>query len=309
MISSAFKNLMQFVSKNKIIPAELQQVCEHSSDILQLLAQKINDATLTPSDPIFDDPNCELYILALLDGAKIKEMQGYVLLEYLQMLRQYTDRQPLNSEDQAFKHQEVELIVKVLDEVELSALANTLSVRLTEAGASVRARQIQAVYRTLQGCEKWVFFINFAKLDLQYRQLLPELQTMPWIVCDSKTKILSYLSGAFNFGIFRIFNPDCPVLPQYCYGNLKPSTLTLMIQQKLQRPVTLYSPRIASNPKSQHNTIDGPVFFTLHDYYHIGAMFLLLRAPDAFRFIFHILVPALHRVLNTNIAARISENR
>lgn len=296
-INPHYARLVHFVSKNTVIPAGIKRVTSELTILLDQFKEKINDNSLLPTDDIFSHPDVELMVLALLKDGLIKNIRGQVLLEYIQMLRQYTAQQELKAEDELnFKKTNVVFSAGIATESSLTFITKSLSYQFKKIAIQIDHRKIKNIYNRLQGCEKWIFEISHAQADQNNLILLKELQYFPWAVSKNNFSDIYYFSPAFNLALLQKIWPNCPVQIQPIFGSIKETTLTQTIASGY-RPITLYSPNVSSNPKKQHKSSYGPMLFTLHDWYHIASMHFLLREKDAFELIFHTLVPALYKIL------------
>lgn len=301
---SSLERLTHFVSKNTNIPVGIKRVLADRKEELDLFKGKIIDHSISINDTVFEDPDCELYVLSLLKINEISDMQAYSLLDYLQILRQYTDKQAVKPEDEDnFKHKNIPFR-EVTKFSEIKKIARILSQQLNEVGCVTSSEELLTAYCELKGCEKWIFFIDILNLE---SNLAHELQTFPWVVSLNDHGQYYHLSPTLNVMMCQLFNPNCPVDVQPILGTISGMTLTRMIQTDRLRPLTFYSPLVKSNPAKQHNSTIGPVTFTEHDFYHLFSMFILLPR-DAYKLFFLRLEPSFKEIFDLKTAKSLSEN-
>lgn len=91
-----FEQLFQFIQKNKVIRASLASLTSENVEIDKLLeAILIGDSQAE----IFSHPDCYLYLLYLMQNQRISLDQGVSVYLYLLCLMQFTNKQPLKTDD------------------------------------------------------------------------------------------------------------------------------------------------------------------------------------------------------------------
>lgn len=306
-----YSQLMQFVSKNTVIPKGIERVARDKAIKIEEFCEKIKDDSLNPDDLIFNDPDCELYILHLLKEEKIPETKAYTLLEYLQILRQYTNRQVFTGSTK-----NTDAIITVISHHEKEEIADhlkKLAVSLQKSGLNISLDQLTLLSGELCGCEKWIVKIELNenntkddKDDFEFSSTI--LALSPWIVSELTIpidqEIINYFYTFFPFisKLCTLINPaDKNIVKlQPIFGSIKPQKL-LEIHQNRIHPLTLYSPHIASNLKEAHGyTSITPV--TLHDYYH-GAIANIFTKEE-YEFLFQVLMRAIYSAWPKENASR-----
>lgn len=312
-------SLLQLVQKNKLIPNFFNNL---STDDPNLCCLKKAITKGNFRSKIWNNRDCNLYIIYLIQNQRIPFWQGITAYIYLMAKMQFTLTQALRHEDQDVKlsyHVEVVPLVKS-GKITMQGHQYLLGVirDLKNIHTDVNyPRLIEYVLR-LPRIEQWLIkteynhhfqsalgeFPNDANrligVLIQNLPLMQKISTSCYE--DATTQYLIPSSSLINY-VLRALN-EKPLGMRPVLGSLGLETLTQWHRQGFH-PVSLYAPQILSNPKDADNFRCGPFPMWLHDIGHSfwGSMLTKVQRD----IIFATYIPALRHL--KGIAATYLDDR
>lgn len=284
-----FKSLFQFIRKNTFIHKKLENIPANDPKTDALL-QAIHRGDINAE--IFNDPDCQFYLLYLIKKNKISFWSGMYVYAFILALMQYTKRQQFKVEDQ---------FCKLLDNNN-TIMENIEVVPLIE-GNSFTPKGEKYLNKLNKKFKKLNFNINFDQLkefilSLSYfDQLLLKIPLLvkttdskdqdgyAWLqdamirnapfLKTSKTKKYFYLPSysIINFILKALFND--PIVMRIVFGKVGLQTLKAL-HENGEHPVAMYSSLVRDNLLKAHDCVN-PFIIWLHDILHVFMGSMLKR--------------------------------
>lgn len=298
--TSDYDSVMQFVSKNKVIPAKLEEFKDSSeaqANINKLVDIVANADEAMLSDPVFSDPDCQLYALAALKDKIISILDFLDINIYLTVLMQFTDQQAMKESDMDVRRSTSIKLVrysdvkqKIYEKIVNEHFAVHKSTMFDEDLFDTNTSRISDFAKMIIGIKK-------LHQDDRVEGFMAEITgEHPLLFRD--TEYYYVYSASLTIAMIRSFNKDYPIKPAPIFGNINLSTLHQLHQIGFH-PINLYSKDVITNPHTVHSLRLGPLPTILHD---ISAhMYLANTLPlNHVRFICEYLIPKISHLLGIN---------
>lgn len=296
---SDYASVMQFISKNKTIPHELERVHREEQDNVTQLLDAMGKGDL--NHEIFSHPDCQLYSLYILKNHadKISLTDFLTIQIYLSILMQFTSKQSLKIAD-ADSKRDYEVKLFELSEVQDSLFRGLRRkhfqrhqyIAFDEKEFAAKADQLSPLHRSVIGFKRPDKSADtIAELIHEFEKYSPLLFGYYDWVCMPSAGIIEL--------ILSTFNPDQPIKSAPLFGRVGLHTLYEM-HQRGYHPVNLYSNLVISNPKFVHGVETGPFLSLAHDLVaHVYWGNLLTQKQHDF--LHEYLLPATAKRLNITI--------
>jgi hypothetical protein len=310
------EGLFQFIQKNTYIPQFLASIANDSAEAKALQAA-INKGE--SNDPMFDHPDCYLYLLYLIKNKQIPFWQGITIYYYLSILMQFTSRQPLKSEDADLKLIRDNIFIdKMTDQGKLTLhgekYLHDLCKKLKEIDCPIELKEVVEFVHQLPPCEQWLFRLPYTdarQADRNYDALTttlvrgntPFLVKTAWHILHSEFDFYWVPSSSVTNYILQKISPQ-PMLRQPVFGTVSTATLRQLHKNGIH-PISLYAPHVKSNLREADSFRCGPTAIAVHDDAHTiwGSML----KPEERDYIFNYYLPQLdvlaNALKNVNAAA------
>lgn len=299
-------DILQLVSKNRIIPSFIKELTLEDSNVIQL-KKAINRGDACAD--IWNDANCNLYLLYLMEQKSIPYWEGVTAYVYLMAKMQFTSTQQLREEDekegkikQASYGVLIEPLVKgkqltTLGNKYIQAVCGSLAII---AGCIIDPAELETYILKLPPIEQWLIkpqckhsIFSVMDSDDFTRRLIPNIA----FVRDRDD--LSIQSGHFfdyfvpsslliNFFLKKI-NPK-PMRMKPIFGRIGLKKLYEWHALDFH-PTAFYAPQIRNNIINADGFTCGPFTVWLHDIAH--TFWASLLSKENRLFLFKEYIPAL----------------
>jgi hypothetical protein len=274
---SLYEGLFEFIKKNNTIPEFIANIKPEDPKIKTLL-DAIHNAD--PEAKIFSDPDCYFYLLYLIKSEQIPFYQGMTVYSYLMALMQFTDKQPLRSEDQDVKFTRPLSIEKMVEDKKLTKSGQEyllfICKRLKELEFEIDYLNLKHFILSLAPTEQWLIKLS---TPLYHRgdkkpnhcdrmaSVLAGNTAFIRFVTENETRTYWIPSTSLiNYFLAQI-SPE-PMQMQCSFGSTNEKTMYL-IHLKGKHPVPLYAPAVKSNFRDADGWRCGPFVVWLHDMAHV----------------------------------------
>lgn len=286
-----YASVMQFISKNKVIPARLAEIAGSAEHLAHVATLKSVIAAGDLNHEIFANQDCQLYVLYLLKEKQIDITHFLSLNMYLNVLSQHTDKQPLKQQDLDLRILTEVTAVSVLDEFDefYDHLAGRFFCR--KGVRSIKKDDLRAELEKLSPLGQRVLKIkDYHHPDAVVTSAKEEgLRSQPFMYRHGGY-IYTHLAGVCQV-MLNLINPQLSVRMAPVYGRVNLTTLFKM-HQKGFHPVSLYSVFVASNTDSIHGARVGLLLSFMHDVnYHV--VWGNLITHENYAFLYHSIMPAI----------------
>jgi hypothetical protein len=297
--SKAYQDLMQFVSRNKKLPAALS-VCDKAKAAILKLAIEAGKF----QHPIYDDPMCSVYLVYLIQQDLISVASAQTQLLYLNILAQYTTRQDLKPGEAQYKFRSAPLCqVYNFDEYPntFEQYADKVSADLDALGVPFDKAAFFQFLKTCPPSDQTLFEIpKMLETPQGGGSLMLALLTLNKTLQISADGQNCWLPSVRIFEyILDTINPRRACRGQMVFGQVNEKTL-FGLHRRGVHPVVAYHPCIESNMLDAHGRACGPVGAMLHDFSHLFMACFLNH--NEYAFIYKALFPILLEISNSMVA-------
>lgn len=297
-------DLLELVQKNKLIPSFLNELAPDDPNLLCLKEAicKANFQVL-----IWDNPQCDLYLIYLIQKKMIPFWQGITAYVYLIAKMQYTTTQKLRVEDEDVKFNYQVNMVSLVEAGKLTELGGQYLFGVIHALEKLKIyfnlSQVVTFVLNLPPIEQCLIKTEFNhhlfesekggnhsadQLIWILLNNIPLIQKIPTDFSEPTTPYLVPSSSLINYFLQAV--NEQPMRMRPVFGNPGLKTLYQWHAQNVH-PVALYTPHIISNPKDADGYRCGPFPMWFHDIGHVFWTSLLLKLNrDS---IFTVFIPAL----------------
>ncbi len=161
---STYEDLMKHISKNKTIPEALSKITPHDHGVQALLkAMTVGDW----KSAVFDDENCDIYLLFLFKEKLIAGSQFCTVYFYLMILMQFTPRQLLATDHIQYKSLRPISVFTLTDTNGAMTdkglvFIESIIAKLQKIGVLVDRERFKLFIKKLPATEKWIIEIPYA---------------------------------------------------------------------------------------------------------------------------------------------------
>jgi hypothetical protein len=308
VVQSIHNNLLELVQKNKTIPAFLQNLTANDPQ-LHCLKKAIRRGNFRAK--IWNNRDCNLYLIYLIQEKMIPFWQGITAYVYLIAKMQYTQTQDLRAEDQDVKFNYQVEIVPLVKGGKITILGYQYLLGMIHALENLNAHlnfdQLVDYVVKLPGIERWLIKTEFDH-HLTQRESKHDANRLVWVLINNLPLIQKISAGNFGDPTTHYLTPSSslinyvlqalnqqPLRMRPVLGNPGLETLYKWHSQNFH-PVALYAPQILSNPKDADGYRCGPFPLWLHDIGHTfwGSMLAKIQRD----YIFTTYIPALRNLRN-----------
>lgn len=308
VVQSIHNNLLELVQKNKTIPAFLQNLTANDPQ-LHCLKKAIRRGNFRAK--IWNNRDCNLYLIYLIQEQMIPFWQGITAYVYLIAKMQYTQTQDLRTEDQDVKFNYQVEIVPLVKGGKITILGYQYLLGMIHALENLNAHlnfdQLVDYVVKLPGIERWLIKTEFDH-HLTQRESKHDANRLVWVLINNLPLIQKISAGNFGDPTTHYLTPSSslinyvlqalnqqPLRMRPVLGNPGLETLYKWHSQNFH-PVALYAPQILSNPKDADGYRCGPFPLWLHDIGHTfwGSMLAKIQRD----YIFTTYIPALRNLRN-----------
>lgn len=296
----SFQILMKFIQKSTLVNQASLLAGSSIKEGAFVLKKALDDGDSLHA--IFDDPNCQLYLIYLLREHLISEekfLTGYL---YISVLMQFSEKQLIHPE-----HADARRLdwgkTHVFNSKDSSLLRNYAEHIEAAFDHHISAREIVNYFNSVSGSECWIIGMPYkphVKNDDVSGMMRTNIQFSPLlqIHSDSSQKYVLIPSIAFSKWLLKKLNPERQIEITPCFGNVGIMSLYEHFHSQNKHPVTIHSAYIKSNPKRIHQSQAGPVPFALHDiFFHcFGASAFKKNEYD---FLMQFMIPALQKIVDS----------
>ena len=302
-LPSVHNNILELVQKNKIIPDFLNNLTPNDVRLLRL-KKAIGKGNFRAK--IWNHPQCNLYLIYLINKKIIPFWQGITAYVYLIAKMQYTKTQAMRAEDQDVKFDYQVKIVSLVKAGKMTLLGYEYLLGVTHTleklNVFVDFQELVNYVLALPPIEQWLIKTEFDH-HLMLRESKQDSNRLVWVLInnlpliqkistgnyeDSTTEYLIPSSSMINY-FLQTFNAQ-PLRMRPVFGNPGLATLYEWHAQDYH-PVSLYAPQILSNPKNADGYRCGPLGMWLHDIGHTFWGSMLSKTQR--EYIFTTYIPAL----------------
>ncbi|BCA94485.1 hypothetical protein TUM19329_08460 [Legionella antarctica] len=298
--ANAFITLVKFIQKSSLVKDSTFLEGEIIKEGAVNLKKALDDGDSTQS--IFNDQNCQLYLIYLLKENLIKEEQfltGYV---YLSVLMQFTEKQLIHPEHAGARRLNWGKVC-VFNSKDTSLLHIYAKNIEKKFEFLISAKDIVDYFSSATDSEEWIIGIPYNtqdKNDDVKTMMDTNIQFSPLLqihTYQDQTFVLTPSTG-FTKWLLQKLNSERQIELAPCFGNVGVESLYDYFHSKNKHPITLHSAYIKSNPKKIHQLQAGPVSFALHDiFFHcFGATVFNVQE---FYFLMQIMIPTLQKIIDS----------
>lgn len=301
-------NLLELVQKNKTIPAFLQNLTTHDPRLC-CLKKAIRRGNFRAK--IWNNRDCNLYLIYLIQEQMIPFWQGITAYVYLIAKMQFTQTQDLRAEDQDVKFNYQVEIVPLVKAGKITILGYQYLLGVIHALRSLNAHlnfdQLVDYVVKLPRIEQWLIKTEFDH-HLIERESKHDANSLLWVLINNLPLIQKISAGNFEDPTTHYLIPSSslinyvlqalnqqPLRMRPVLGNPGLETLYKWHSQDFH-PVALYAPQILSNPKDADGYRCGPFPLWLHDIGHTFWGSMLAKTQRDY--IFTTYIPALRNLRN-----------
>lgn len=292
-------DLLQLVKKNKRIPKFLNLLNPHHLEVQQLKTA-INEGR--PESEIWNNPNCNLYLIYLIQKELIPYWQGITAYVYLIAKMQYTSSQDLKAIDQDVKFNYQVDIVFLVEAGKVTELGCQYLLGVVHAlekfGIKLSIEQLMTYVLALPRIEQWLI-----KTEFNHHTQKNNSDHLVWILSNNLAFLQKISGGCYEDPSTFYLVPSSSLINYFLHamnenpmqmrpvlGNVGLKTLYDWHRHNWH-PVSLYAPQIQSNPEEADGFRCGPFPMWLHDIGHTFWASLLTESQRAY--IFTTYIPAL----------------
>ena len=298
--TNSFTTLMKYIQKSTLVNDKT--LLENAE--IKLKATALKSALIDGSahHPIFDDKNCQLYLIYLLKEELIPPEQfltGYI---YLSVLMQFTEKQLIHPEHIAARRLDWG-DVKVFNARNTELLEQYAAKISAAFNHKISTEEIIRYYGSLQNSEGWLIAMPYnsrASGDDVKKMMDTNISSSPLLqkITEQNQDYVLIPSIGFTKWLLQKLNPERQIEIAPCFGNVGIETLYNDLHSQNKHPITIHSAYIKSNPKKIHNMQAGPVPFALHDiFFHCfgGSAF----KKDEYHFLMNVMIPTLQKIIDS----------
>jgi hypothetical protein len=299
-------DLLELVQKNKLIPNFLNTVTPHDPR-LHCLKKAIEKGNFRAR--IWNNSNCNLYLIYLIQKQMIPFWQGITAYVYLIAKMQYTQTQALRAEDQDVKLNYQVNIVPLVKAGTITILGYQYLLSVTYALEKLKVHvNFEALVNyvlALPRIEQWLIKTEFNH-HLTLQETRHDGNRLVWVLMNNLPLMQNVSSGCYEDPTTDYLVPSSSLMNYFLQvlntqpmrmrpvlGNPGLTTLYNWHEQDFH-PVSLYAPQILSNPKKADGYRCGPFAMWLHDIGHTFWGGMLSKAQR--EYIFMTYIPALRRL-------------
>lgn len=296
-------DLLELVQKNKLIPNFLDNVTPHDPR-LYCLKKAIEKGNFRAR--IWNNSNCNLYLIYLIQKQMIPFWQGITAYVYLIAKMQYTQTQALRTEDQDVKFNYQVNIVPLVkaEKITIPGYQYLLGVMhdLEKLNVRVNFEALVNYVLALPRIEQWLIKTEFNH-HLTLQETKHDSNRLVWVLINNLPLMQKVSSGCYEDPTTEYLLPSSSLMNYFLQmlntqpmrmrpvlGNPGLATLYNWHEQDFH-PVALYAPQILSNPKQADGYRCGPFAMWLHDIGHTFWGSMLSKAQR--EYIFTTYIPAL----------------
>lgn len=297
---SSFQILMKFIQKSTLVNQTSLLAEVSMKEGALVLKKALDDGDFLHA--IFEDPNCQLYLIYLLREHLISEekfLTGYL---YISVLMQFSEKQLIHPE-----HADARRLdwgeIHVFNSQDSSLLRNYAERIEAAFKHHISARDIINYFNSVSGSEGWIIGMPYkphVENDDVSGMMRTNIQFSPLLQThsDSNQKYVLIPSIGFSKWLLKKLNPERQIEITPCFGNVGIMSLYEHFHSQNKHPVTIHSAYIKSNPKRIHQSQAGPVPFALHDiFFHcFGASAF---SKNEYDFLMQFMIPALQNIVDS----------
>lgn len=302
-LPSVQNNILELVQKNKIIPDFLNNLTPNDVRLL-CLKKAIGKGNFRAR--MWNHPQCNLYLIYLIQEQMIPFWQGITAYVYLIAKMQYTQTQDLRTEDQDVKFDYQVKIFSLVKAGKITLLGYEYLLGVTHTleklNVFVDFQGLVNYVLSLPPIEQWLIKTEFDH-HLTLRESKQDSNRLVWVLInnlpliqkistsnyeDSTTEYLIPSSSMINY-FLQTLNAQ-PLRMRPVFGNPGLATLYDWHAQDFH-PVSLYASQILSNPQNADGYRCGPLAMWLHDIGHTFWGSMLSKTQR--EYIFTTYIPAL----------------
>lgn len=304
--AQASDDLLQLVKKNKCIPAFLNKVAPNDPK-LRRLKKAIHKGNFRAR--IWNNADCNLYLIYLIQKKMIPFWQGITAYVYLIAKMQYTTTQNLRAEDHDVKLSYQVTIVPLVKAGKITELGYQyllgLVYDLEHLNFNLNFSQLASYVVALPRIEQWLIKTEFDHHTRQF-DFRRDSNRLVWVLSHNlpvmqklslereEDLTMAYMvpsSSVINYCLYAM--NEQPMRMRPVFGSLGLKTLYNWHAQDFH-PVSLYATQIISNPKDADGYRCGPFALWLHDIGH--AFWASMLSKSQRDYIFTTYIPALRRL-------------
>jgi hypothetical protein len=301
------RGLLQLVQKNQIIPNFLNNLTANDPN-LRCLKKAIAKGNFRSQ--IWNNRDCNLYLIYLIQNQLIPVWQGITAYTYLIAKMQFTETQDLRSEDQDVKFNYLVEVISLVKakKITMHGYEYLLALQrdLKSINVNIDQNQLIAYVLRLPRIEQWLIKTEYNHHYQSTGEFPNDVNRLVWILIenlplmqklsgscyeDASTPYVIPSSSLINYVLRSLNKPALRMRP--VLGNLGLKTLYHWHRLGVH-PVSLYAPQIVSNPKDADDFRCGPFPMWLHDIGHSfwGSMLTKVQRDS----IFVTYIPALRQL-------------
>lgn len=308
VVQPIHNNLLELIQKNKTIPAFLNNLTANDPRLC-CLKKAIRRGNFRAK--IWNNRDCNLYLIYLIQKQMIPFWQGITAYVYLIAKMQYTQKQDLRPEDQDVKFNYQVKIILLVKAGKITELGYQYLLGMFHAmqnlSANLNFEQLVDYVVKLPRIEQWLIKTEFDH-HLTQRESKHDANRLMWVLINNLPLIQKISTGNFEDPTTYYLIPSSllinyvlqtlnqqPLRMRPVFGNPGLKTLYQWHSQNFH-PVALYAPQILSNPKDADGYRCGPFPMWLHDIGHIFWGNMLSETQRDY--IFTTYIPALRSLKN-----------
>ncbi len=305
-VQPAGNDLLELVQKNKQIPCFLNDLMPKDKELLRL-KEAISQGNFQVS--IWNNPQCHLYLIYLIQKKVIPFWQGITAYVYLIAKMQYTKQQRLRPEDEDVKLNYRVNVIPLVEAGKLSELGGQYLFGVIHALEKLKIyfnlSELMAYVLALPSIEQWLIKTEFNH-HLMPQEIRNDSNRLVWILLENLPLVQKISGGSYDDLTTQYLVPSSSLINYFFQGmgeqpmQMRPvlgnpglKTLYQWHQEDFH-PVSLYSPEILSNPKDADGYRCGPFGLWLHDLGHTFWANLLSKSQR--EYIFRTYIPALRHL-------------
>lgn len=296
-------NILELVQKNKIIPDFLNNLTPNDVRLL-CLKKAISKGNFRAR--MWNHPQCNLYLIYLIQEQMIPFWQGITAYVYLIAKMQYTQTQDLRTEDQDVKFDYQVNIVPLVKAGKITELGYQYLFGVTHALEKLNVylsfSQLATDVLNLPRIEQWLIKTEFNH-HLTLHETKHDANRLVWVLLNNLPLIQKISAGNYEDPTTEYLIPSSSLINYFLqtlnaqplhmrpvFGNPGLATLYDWHAQDFH-PASLYAPQILSNPKKADGYRCGPLGMWLHDIGHTFWGSMLSKTQR--EYIFTTYIPAL----------------
>lgn len=278
-LSAIQKELLELVQKNKRIPDFLNKLMPDNPRLV-CLKKAINKGNFRAH--IWNHPECNLYLIYLIQKNIIPFWHGITAYVYLIAKMQYTKTQNLRKEDEDVKCNYLVHIVPLVKSGKITELGYhyllCVTQNLGKLNIYLNFDQLIDFVLKLPRIEQWLILSEFDQHNKQL-QVKYDANRLIWVLINN-LPLIARMVGSFDDPTLQYLVPSSSMINYFLQilnqhpmrmrpilGNPGLETLYHWHAQDFH-PVSLYATQILSNPKHADGYRCGPFPMWLHDIGH-----------------------------------------